>query len=433
MIDADSVPPMPDDEPAGNGDPDAEFFDATPILKAIADFAWSRYTSRLAVLGCVLRRGIALIPPSVKLPAITGAAASLNFYTVTAGASGQGKDAADGAGFDAVDFFDQQRELFPEARQAGGGSGEGLARIFRGRKGQPPVTAVHVMFNEVSKLGALIDRQGATLESELLAGYMGQRLGAENNSKDTTTVVEPHTYRLCLGVGAQPENADFFLSRERNGFPQRFLWLPASDPWCPQPAGEPARALTPITVALPAFGSGIRFIDVPERIRQEVVECRWRALVDDPGMDPLDGHLMLTRLKVAVGLALLHGGLDVDEGFWWLAGHLMLRSRQTRDQMRTAVEARRRRENTARASARAEAQVIVETRLADARADRVLRAIKRKLAAGGETTEGDLRRCLDSSIRGDFNAVFTVLVDEGLLVSYGTTQKGTIVWGWRRG
>lgn len=108
MIDADSVHPMPD-EP-DNPDPDAVFFDSTTTLKAIADFAWSRSTSRLAVLGCVLRRGIALIPPTVRLPAITGEPASLNFYTATAGRSGQGKDAADSVGFAAVNFFEVSQQ-----------------------------------------------------------------------------------------------------------------------------------------------------------------------------------------------------------------------------------------------------------------------------------------------------------------------------------
>lgn len=289
---------------------------------------------------------------------------------------------------------------------------------------------MHVIFNEVAKMGALIDRQGATLESELLAGYMGQRLGAQNNSKETTTAIEPHSYRLCLGVGVQPENGDFFLIREKNGFPQRFLWLPATDPWCPRPTREARTAPTRVDVTLPNFGA--RIVGVPDRVWDEVAEQRWRGLVDDPDVDPLDSHINLTRLKVAVGLALLHGGLDITEDYWLLAGHLMLRSRQTRDRMRTAVDARRRRENTAKATARAEAEVIVETKLADARADRVLRAIKRKLTGAGAATEAELHRYLDATLRDDFTAVFELLVDEGLLVCCGTTQKGTTVWGWKR-
>ena len=45
---------------------------------------------------------------------------------------------------------------------------------------------------------------------------------------------------MCLGVGAQPENADFFLSREKDGFPQRFLWLPTVDPHAP--SSDPHRS-----------------------------------------------------------------------------------------------------------------------------------------------------------------------------------------------
>ena len=103
------------------------------------------------------------------------------------------------------------------------GSGEGLARIFSGDKnGRGAVTAAHLQVPDVATLEALAERKGQKLVSQLLHAYMGQSIGFSNSQKTTSTAVRPHTYRLCLSVGVQPRTP-FFLDREKDGFPQRFL------------------------------------------------------------------------------------------------------------------------------------------------------------------------------------------------------------------
>ena len=114
--------------------------------------------------------------------------------------------------------------------------------MFAGSKGQPAQTRAHLEVTDVATLEALAGRKGQTLVSQLLAAYMGQPLGFHNAQKDTTTAVKGHTYRLCLSVGVQLENAEFFLSREKDGFPQRFLWLPTLDPHAPEPEPAPESA-----------------------------------------------------------------------------------------------------------------------------------------------------------------------------------------------
>ena len=133
--------------------------------------------------------------------------------------------------------------------------------------------------------------------SQLLAAWMGQPLGFANNNKDTSTPVEPHAYRLCLGIGVQPDNAAFFLSREKDGFPQRFVWLPTGDPGMPRTRPDPVE---PLAVELPAFGAeGAEFFEVqiPNEIRDAVWHHHWLVMTGAAGVDPLDKHIALTRLK----------------------------------------------------------------------------------------------------------------------------------------
>jgi hypothetical protein len=185
----------------------------------------------------------------VVLPATLGGRASLNLYICPVGPSGYGKDIANAAGRDAVDF---QRavsggvEPVDDAIGVHPGSGEGLARVFAGRGDQPGFNRAYLVMHDVAVLEALADRKGQTLVAQLLAAWMGQPLGFANNSKDTTTAVDAHSYRLCLSVGVQPDNARFFLANEACGLPQRFLWMPTSDPGilsvgrrrrCPLPTG----------------------------------------------------------------------------------------------------------------------------------------------------------------------------------------------------
>ena len=121
-----------------------------------------------------------------------------------------------------------------------------------------------MLINEVNRLKALADRKGYTAVSELLQAYMGQPLGFSNSQKATTTFIPRHSYRLCLGISAQPENADFFLSREKDGFPQRFLWLPTLDPHCPPPPDEDdEQTIAALEVTIPAFHNPILGPDGP--------------------------------------------------------------------------------------------------------------------------------------------------------------------------
>jgi hypothetical protein len=400
-------------EPLPEVDEDFWFWSQRPILGHVHTFARSRSVSPYATLGCVLRRAIASVEPNVMLPPTVGGTVSANFYTISAGRSGQGKDAADSAGFAAIHFYNINGTDL-EASQPNIGSGEGLARAFKGHKGdEDRVTRAHVRVNEVKTLEGLLGRKGATLEGELLKAYMGQPLGFSNAQKDTTTAVEAHSYRLCMGVGVQPENAGFFLSREKDGLPQRFLWLPTTDPHAPRDRPE---EIDPIDVVLPDFGNDEYLVKVPAAVVREIVGHRHLVLIGSEEVDALDGHLMLTRLKVSFALALLDGCKDISEEDWRIAGELLEVSRRVRDDMRFAVEEKRRRENAARANADADRQAILDARLDDDRQKRVAKAITAKLKRTRRATRRQLRMACTQAIRGDFDTVFDLFVDKGFLI-----------------
>lgn len=401
---------------------EAKFWAQRDILAHVLRFSRSRGAAPYAVLGAVLRRAIDKTDPSTQLPATVGDTASVNLFTVPVGRSGQGKDIANGVGRAAVEFVTPEGEVYEDPTPAVGiGSGEGLARIFRGYgSDDSPPPHVNLEVNEVGTLDALANRKGSTLIGELLKAYMGQALGFTNAQRSTTTFVLAHSYRLCLSIGAQPENAEFFLSREKDGLPQRFLFLPTVDPYAPPPDDsepmQPARVVVPM---FPAIITGTPYeIGVPSSVRAIIRTHRHRVLTGAPDVDPLDGHLMLTQLKVSFALALLESRRDISEDDWRIAGHLIEVSNRTRADMRATLADSSKRANIARAHAQADRQQVIDGRLVEDRQRRVANAIVRRLEREKRATKRELRKGVSAVIRGEFDAVLDTLLENGTVASY---------------
>jgi hypothetical protein len=408
MIDVAVIEPMTELDAA------EAFWSNRSELDHILRFARYRRASPWAVLANVLRRATACVEPNVVLPAIVGGYASVNLYTAAAGRSGQGKGAAEGAGFDSVRFIDESHEPIA-TDQPNPGSGEGLARLFKGRSDEDrTVTRAHLIVPEVGTLAALAGRQGATLTTELLKAFSGEPLGFANASKETSTAIAAHSYRLCLGVGVQPQNADFFLSRAKDGLPQRFVWVPTSDREAPLDAPPPVE---PIDVTLQNFGHERYAIAVPSDVKRQIDRHRVRVLREDPDIDPLDGHLMLTRLKASFAFALLAGRQDIDLDDWDLAGELIDRSTVVRNQLQVGLDDRRRRENQSKALEAADRDAIIAARLNTDAEQRVASAMTKKLERVGTATRRELRQACAANLRDYFDPVFEMLLDRQLMVA----------------
>lgn len=399
------------------------FWDSRPALQRIRQYAQARMCSPWAVLGCALVRVIVATPPYLALPPIVGSYASLNLYVALVGPSGTGKGAADAAAGDALHVG--------HLDHAHVGSGEGISHLFAKReKGELVRTREAVLFTipEVDNMVALGARQGATLMPQLRMAWSGESLGFAYVDPTKNLRVERHTYRLGLLLGVQPGRATPLLDDADGGTPQRFLWMPTTDPDAPDnPPAEPE----PLEWALPteprlANVHGLTVIDVPEHVRATVVANRQAKLRGEG--DALDGHAMLARLKAAAAFALLEQRTRIDDQDWDLSGTLMAVSDACRAGVQAHLSQTRKASNVARGEAEAERVLLVSERVEEAAIKRVAQGIRRHLTkAGGDMARSDLRRKISSPDRPHFEDAVTRLIDVGQLLEQDTDHGVRIV------
>jgi hypothetical protein len=313
-------------------------FTATPLLAHIRSTAHARRVGPWALLGSALARAVAETPPHIRLPPFVGGDASLNLYVALVDASGAGKSAGHKA---AAETFTGMAW----ARQVPNGSGEGLIASFLERTPKADLEAdphqprfrlhtnpqVLMYVDEIGQLQVGSQRQGASIDPILRSMWNGEHVGTNNAEADRNRNLPPHSYRLALVAGVQPGLAGSLLSQQAttSGTAQRWLWLPVTDPFTPDmvPAIPPPQTWT---LDLPA--SGVRYITFPTYVRTEVDEARLRVLrgIGVTEEDKVKAHAMLTRMKVAAAVAVLHNSLEVDDLFWRIAGVVMEKSDATR-------------------------------------------------------------------------------------------------------
>jgi hypothetical protein len=352
-----------------------------------------------------MARAIATIPPEITLPATVGSSMSLNLFVGLVGPSGGGKGVAEATATAGLKFAGGLVPVVPL------GSGEGIARTFRpgGTKDDDPNVLSAAIFSapEVDTIAALASRAGATLSAELRKVYSGEQLGFANAGKETRNVVEAGSYRACLIVGVQPLRSHALLGNADGGLPQRFIWLPTSDPDAPDdPPDDPGTAKIGRPAWLRITGRQMD-LRVPDVAWNAIRTHRLAVLREDPSVDPLDGHALLTRLKVAAALMALEGRTIVDEDDWRLAGHVMAVSAATRERCQRALAEQSRIANTARALATAERDEIVS----DRKSQRARATVLRKIDARGQLTKNQLRMAMKADIRDYLDTAISDLLD----------------------
>lgn len=389
-----------------------QLWTAREHLENIRRFAQARLASPWAVLGTVLLRTLATVPPNVTLPPIVGSRASLNLFVALVGRSGGGKGISTRVGGEAVQIL----EPFPVMPL---GSGEGLVRAYASREvedvdGQKmPVTRmIHssILFevSEIDQLAAQGRRTGSTLMPQLRAAYSGEQLGSTYAATEKAVILDPHTYRLGMLAGVQPKRSGTLLEDADGGTPQRFIWLPTIDPDPVLGVEEPAPYRLPPT----SWPSGPWNMDVPAEASRAIRDKRVATLRGEA--DPLDGHAMQTRLKVAAALAVLDGRQSVNRDDWRLAGYVMVKSDESRAECVAALADIER--QRARTQGRADAE------RADARAlhqrakgiDRIASLIVQHVTSTPDgITEGELNRRLASRDRPFLSEAIGRAMDAG--------------------
>lgn len=303
---------------------DDAFFAQRPVLQHIHQAARSRLVAPAALLGCVLARIAAWTPPSVCLPPLIGGVVPLSIYIGLHGNSGAGKSAPTATAGDLLPGPPAGR-LGPLAL----GSGEGLVEAFfelveDGKRKVKQRTKFGVLFSldEGQALAELGSRRGSTILPVLRTAWSGGDPGQANASIETRRSLRPASYAVGLVSLWQDKAAALLLADSDGGTPQRFVWLPTTDPdvtlanrpvwpgpidWTPPPAIKIGDIIqhTPMTVST-------AIADEIEAMRVEVLAGR---LIEPP----LDAHRRLNKLKVAGCLAVLDGRRNIDDDDWRIA------------------------------------------------------------------------------------------------------------------
>lgn len=413
------APEDPDAAPDGPG----AFWRRREVLEQVWTYARSRYTAPWAVLGAVLARAIAAVEPNIKLPAIIGSPASLNLFVALVGPSGGGKDAAAGVAEHTLLVHDGGTVVHTETVPLG--SGEGLSHIYMkppaktarrkpdtdedsqaiGLGGLDPDqptqyrTRALVTIAEIDTLTALASRQSATVSGQLRQAAMGDQLGFFYVDTAKRMLVPKHAYRLCLIAGVQPGRAQGLLGETEGGTPQRFLWLPATDPTMRREVPERP---DPIAWTPPRYNGPEGLIHVCQQACDVVLDAH---IARQRGQgDALDGHALLTRLKVAAALAMLDLGrgpreqCEITEEDWDLSGQIMIMSDQTRQAVEGHLAQVGKAENEKRAYAKAREAVVVTDTLEKETMAKVLSWLRRKIGTEW-VTERELRNASKSTTR----------------------------------
>jgi hypothetical protein len=410
-----------------------DFWTARKGLELLHGWARARRVAPWAMLGEGLALVLCRTPPAVRLPPLVGGPGSLNSLFALTGASGQGKGAAGQAIRDALDCW-RQVEIVPI------GSGEGLAKTYgRGLRDkqtghyevQRTRYSALLLCREIDTLGALRDRSASTLTPQVRQLYSGEELGFGYADPVKRVIIPAHSYRGCLVAGVQPGRSGVLLADADAGTPQRFVWLPATDPDAPDSAPDCPPG---IAWELPPEIARIREQDLdPFGLDVYAEACR---VIDDARLarlrgegEAIDGHALFTQLKLAAALALFDGRSDVDEEDWQLAGVVMDVSDRVREMVAEELRQAAERENEARGLAEAtRARIVGRSTEADfigKTAERIMKVLGK---TDGWMTHSDLRRETGSRYRDYFPDAIELLAEkkriESRQISRGSAGHG---------
>lgn len=334
-------------------------FAATPELSWLRDFARARMVSPWALLAACTARVLACTGPAWQIPAYVGSQASLNFYVALIGSSNSGKTITSSVAAEAL----------PSAgvEIVNPSSGEGLVAIFHAReRGQDIEVRDRALsvIDEIKTLGGQQDRSGSTLGSILRSAWSGTDISNHSADPARRRAIGAHTYRYCMVAGVQYDTADVLMRDDGAGTPQRFLWIPAADPAAALDHPEPPKDGPLARWEAPKFLPGSKFvIGYPDGVRDLVRRTRLEAVRNtDSDRDSLHGHMLLVRMKLAAGLAILHGTTNVSDVLWEASGHVIDLSTATLDIVLEHARKKAAKEATAKGHAAAIADEVKEER-----------------------------------------------------------------------
>jgi hypothetical protein len=404
----------------------ADFWESREPLRRIRDTAKARMTAPWATLGNALAHVIAATPHDIVLPATVGGRGSLNIFVGIVGPSGAGKGASAAAADHAI-------EIVGGYERKNVGTGEGLVSAFIKYQREDPGWAWvrhNCLINvaEIDTLAAVAKRQGATIMPVLRSAWSGETLGFQNRDATTALHVPAMEYRLALVAGIQPARADVLLGDSDGGTPQRFMWMPATDPNMQLPDGdapEPWRWTGFDSMRQgDAFGQCV--MTLPTHVIRTIQAERLAVVRGEAGA--IAGHDTLARVKIAAALAVLDTRLEIRDEDWDLAGVVHGVSLATRAAVQAQLAESWRRSNLSAGEAEAARAEVVDEVREEAAIKRTAKRILRRLEARGPATAREIKAAASSQSRGHVDAALDRLIASGQVRIGRESKAGTDVF-----
>ncbi len=400
------------------------FWPERESLQHIYLAALSRMCSPWAVFANCVVRALAMVRPCIVLPDVIGSRGSLNFFAVVAAPSGLGKSVAEDVAADLMNVDVRQRNL---------GSGEGLVDAYvrpaDKETGEPAGLHESVLFvaDEGDSLRALGSRSGATLPAILRSAFSGKKLGFAYRGNDRH--LDAHSYRLTMLVNVQPAKAGVLLDDQTGGLLQRFMWFPGTDQRI-----DAQNPNWPGPLVLPSGDSWKypRELTIPAEARDLIKDGAVARNRGEP--DPIDGHALFAREKLAFAIAVIDGRDTMSSDDWRLAGTVSRVSDHTRlwvtqELSRAAAEVAEKR-GTER-GIEYDAANITRTQREFQRQRRIANWIVDKVRTAGAEgiTEGDLYRVAAGRDRPSIGPTLASLAESGEVRQLDTRPgERTVRW-----
>lgn len=320
---------------------ESNFWNSRDSLKKIYSLGRKKVIAPYSLLGMVLMRTLHGIPWNVYYRSFRGTHA-LNSLGAFVGPTGTGKSLTLEVISDYVAFADSPISMGGDGSWTSiiePGSGEAIPEHYMawyedesGKKRKDWKNANHsalFAFDEIGMLESRQAREGATIIEFAKQGWSGGVLGRELASGRGTMLL-PKTYRFGMFANVQPARAGilFTPSAISGGLPSRFLFFSTQDSSARKEYDE-----TPATVIkLPQVNwVGVDYIDALPSMNEAHRAESFKSV--DGGLDELDSHLLLTRAKVAVALAVMDGRSELNEEDWELSKYVINHSKETRAQV----------------------------------------------------------------------------------------------------
>jgi hypothetical protein len=318
-----------------------DFWNSRESLRRIHGLSRKKVIAPYSLLGMVLIRVLHSVPWDVYYRSFRGSA-SLNSLAAFVGPTGTGKSLTLDVVESYVVFSDSPVSKGGDGSWTGvtePGSGEAIPDHYmawvvdeddpkKSKKSdwKDDTHAAVFAFDEIGMLESRSAREGSTIIEYAKQGWSGSVLGRVLAS-GKGAMLPAKTYRFAMVLNIQPARAGMLFtdSAISGGLPSRFVFFSTQDPdgrkeFDPTPAKP---------IKLPFVNwVGVKYIDALPSMDAAHKEESFKAI--DGGIDELDSHLLLTRAKVAVALAVMEGRSELIEEDWELSNFVIEHSKRTR-------------------------------------------------------------------------------------------------------